>query len=222
MRISGSPPHQPKKIEAAQKSLDSYPKSPDAAKLAWNAAKASNAGRAGPPLAHGEAFPGKDEAARDVSRRNFLCADLLPDDRDGCLAAYPDALLHHAICKERRAPRYSWSLFFIFPFYFTAPALAVLVKYDVSHIAGGIRIRQIASLVTAWQSVDKSLLSVVDVNKDGIVQLAEIVIGGDIVVLATPEIVGLPHVISGLVAAGGSRAFDGRQVALDDRQCAVA
>ncbi|MGB9355739.1 MAG: cation acetate symporter, partial [Azonexus sp.] len=45
-----------------------------------------------------------------------------------------------------------------------------------------------------------------DINKDGIVQLAEIVIGGDLIVLATPEIAGLPYVISGLVAAGGLAA----------------
>jgi cation/acetate symporter len=47
---------------------------------------------------------------------------------------------------------------------------------------------------------------VTDINKDGVVQLAEIAIGGDIVVLATPEIAGLPYVISGLVAAGGLAA----------------
>ena len=39
-----------------------------------------------------------------------------------------------------------------------------------------------------------------DINGDGIVQRAELAIGGDIVVLATPEIAGLPYVISGLVA----------------------
>jgi cation/acetate symporter len=44
------------------------------------------------------------------------------------------------------------------------------------------------------------------VNKDGIVQLAEIVLGTDIIVLATPEIAGLPYVVSGLVAAGGLAA----------------
>jgi cation/acetate symporter len=43
-------------------------------------------------------------------------------------------------------------------------------------------------------------------NKDGIVQLSEIRLGQDIVVLATPEIAGLPYVISGLVAAGGLAA----------------
>jgi cation/acetate symporter len=46
----------------------------------------------------------------------------------------------------------------------------------------------------------------VDINKDGILQLAEISIGGDIIVLATPEIGGLPYVVSGMVAAGGLAA----------------
>jgi cation/acetate symporter len=47
---------------------------------------------------------------------------------------------------------------------------------------------------------------VVDINKDGILQLGEIKIGGDIIVLATPEIGGLPYVVSGMVAAGGLAA----------------
>jgi len=46
----------------------------------------------------------------------------------------------------------------------------------------------------------------VDINKDGIFQLGEMRIGGDIIVLATPEIGGLPYVISGMVAAGGLAA----------------
>jgi hypothetical protein len=54
--------------------------------------------------------------------------------------------------------------------------------------------------------VDKTLMAIVDINKDGMVQLAEITIGGDLIVLATPEIAGLPYVIAGLVAAGGLAA----------------
>ena len=38
------------------------------------------------------------------------------------------------------------------------------------------------------------------------VQLAEIAMDGDMLVLATPEIAGLPYVISALVAAGGLAA----------------
>ena len=50
------------------------------------------------------------------------------------------------------------------------------------------------------------MLAVVDANKDGLVQINEFFMRGDIVVLATPEIAGLPYVISGLVAAGGMAA----------------
>jgi len=99
-----------------------------------------------------------------------------------------------------------WSLFFIFLLYFTAPALAVLVKYEVYTLIVGTEFAKLPQWVASWARVDPSLLSVVDVNKDGILQLAEMAIGGDIVVLATPEIGGLPYVISGLVAAGGLAA----------------
>ena len=53
----------------------------------------------------------------------------------------------------------------------------------------------------SWSKVDPSLLSVIDINQDGILQLGEIRIGGDLIVLATPEIAGLPYVITGVVAS---------------------
>jgi cation/acetate symporter len=54
--------------------------------------------------------------------------------------------------------------------------------------------------------VDASLISVADVNGDNILQWGEIRLGADIIMLATPELGGLPYVISGLVAAGGLAA----------------
>jgi cation/acetate symporter len=99
-----------------------------------------------------------------------------------------------------------WSLFFIFLLYFTAPALAVLVKYDIYTLIVGSKFADLPSWVAGWQKVDAALLRIADINGDGIVQRAEISIGQDIVVLATPEIAGLPYVISGLVAAGGLAA----------------
>jgi cation/acetate symporter len=99
-----------------------------------------------------------------------------------------------------------WSLFFIFLLYFTAPALAVLVKYVVYSQVVGSSFASLPAWVAGWARVDPTLMAVSDINKDGIVQLAEMVIGGDIIVLATPEIAGLPYVISGLVAAGGLAA----------------
>jgi cation/acetate symporter len=99
-----------------------------------------------------------------------------------------------------------WSLFFIFLLYFTAPALAVLAKYEVYHNLVGTSFATLPSWVSNWAAVDKTLMSITDINLDGIIQLAEVAIGGDLIVLATPEIAGLPYVISGLVAAGGLAA----------------
>jgi len=100
----------------------------------------------------------------------------------------------------------TWSLFFIFLLYFTAPALAVLAKFDVYTLLVGTPFDKLPAWAASWSKVDPSLLSISDINKDGILQLAEMSIGGDIVVLATPEIAGLPYVVSGLVAAGGLAA----------------
>jgi cation/acetate symporter len=55
-----------------------------------------------------------------------------------------------------------------------------------------------------WSAV--GMLAISDANGDGILQINEFFMRGDIVVLATPEIAGLPYVISGLVAAGGMAA----------------
>jgi cation/acetate symporter len=191
-------------ITAAEKAAAAYPKDEAAAKAQWTK-DSGLAARAGPPLRHAEAFPGKDDAARDVSRRNFLALVF-------CLmvgtAALPHILMRYYTTPSVREARESvfWSLFFIFLLYFTAPALGVLAKFDVYSLVVGSEFAKLPAWVASWQKVDPSLLSIVDINRDGIVQLAEISIGGDIIVLATPEIAGLPYVVSGLVAAGGLAA----------------
>jgi len=55
-----------------------------------------------------------------------------------------------------------------------------------------------------WNSAN--LMFVSDFNGNGTLELNEFFMGGKAVVLATPEIAGLPYVISGLVAAGGMAA----------------
>ena len=191
-------------LAAAQKAVDTYPKDAAAAKAAWTK-DAAVKGRANAPLRHGEAFPAANEKARDITRKNFLALIF-------CLmvgtAALPHILMRYYTTPSVKSARDSvfWSLFFIFLLYFTAPALAVLVKFDIYTLLVGTEFAKLPAWVNSWQRVDPGLLSIVDVNKDGFVQLAEIAIGGDIVVLATPEIAGLPYVISGLVAAGGLAA----------------
>jgi cation/acetate symporter len=90
--------------------------------------------------------------------------------------------------------------------YLSAPALAVLVKYEVMNNLVGSSFDQLPNWMAQWARVDASLLSVEDMNGDGIVQFGEIRFGADLIMLATPEIAGLPYVISGLVAAGGLAA----------------
>jgi cation/acetate symporter len=194
-----------KAIEAAEKAVKEFPADVAAAKAAWSKDKADAAAKAAPVKAHAQPFPGKDEEAQNKARKNFLALVF-------CLmvgtAALPHILMRYYTTPSVKEARISvgWSLFFIFLLYFTAPALAILVKYEVYQNVVGTSFAQLPAWVANWAAVDKTLMAISDINKDGIVQLAEITIGGDLIVLATPEIAGLPYVISGLVAAGGLAA----------------
>jgi cation/acetate symporter len=105
----------------------------------------------------------------------------------------------------------AWSLLFILLLYLSAPALATLTKLNLldpnlpTSIIGK-PFADVANLewIKHWASV--GMVAVADQNNDGILQLNEFFMRPDIVVLATPEIAGLPYVISGLVAAGGLAA----------------
>ena len=190
-------------IKAAEAALAKFPDEAGYVK-GLNGQRAA-AARGNPPLPHATAFPGKDEAAQNKARKNFLALIF-------CLmvgtAALPHILMRFYTTPSVKEARQSvtWSLFFIFLLYFSAPALAVLVKFVMYNDIVGSTYASLPAWVQNWSRVDPGLLSIVDLNKDGIVQLAEISIGADIVVLATPEIAGLPYVISGLVAAGGLAA----------------
>jgi cation/acetate symporter len=201
-------------VQAAEKALAAVPKDEEAAKKEWTAAKAAADARTRPlggMPRHAQAYAGdpngdeKAQKAFNESRRNFLALVF-------CLmvgtAALPHILMRYYTTPSVKEARQSvtWSLFFIFLLYFTAPALAVLVKYEVLNVLVGTPFDQLPAWVGAWAKVDPTLLSVTDINKDGLFQLGEMRIGGDIIVLATPEIAGLPYVISGMVAAGGLAA----------------
>jgi len=192
-------------IRAAEKLLADFPKSVDEAGSKWIADRNAANARAAPPLKHAEPFSAPTEQGRDIKRRNFLALIF-------CLmvgtAALPHILMRYYTTPSVNEARVSvfWSLFFIFLLYFTAPALAVLVKFEVYQNLIGSKIADLPGWVASWAKVDPALMRIQDVNHDGILQLSELTLGQDIVVLATPEIAGLPYVISGLVAAGGLAA----------------
>ena len=128
-------------------------------------------------------------------------------------ASLPHILMRYFTTPSVKSARRSvaWSLFFIFLLYFTAPALATFTKLQIldPNLASGIIGKAIADVnaldwIQKWSTV--GFLAISDSNGDGLLQINEFFMRGDIVVLATPEIAGLPYVISGLVAAGGMAA----------------
>ncbi len=128
-------------------------------------------------------------------------------------ASLPHILMRYFTTPSVRDARKSvaWSLLFIFLLYFTAPALATFTKLQIldPNLATGIigkAFSDVAALdwIQNWSNVGMIALS--DSNGDGILQINEFFMRSGIVVLATPEIAGLPYVVSGLVAAGGMAA----------------
>ncbi len=201
-------------IQAADKAMASLPKNEAQARELWTRSKAANEARA-KPLAgmppHAQQFAGDPDGSLaerktfDSARRNFLALVF-------CLmfgtAALPHILVRSYTTPSVREARESvaWSIFFISVLYVTAPALAVLVKFEVFNGLVGLPFDRLPAWIANWSKIDPNLVSVIDINRDGILQLGELRIGGDLIVLATPEIAGLPYVISGMVAAGGLAA----------------
>ena len=192
-------------VRSLERELASYPASVEQAQMAWSKARDDYALRATAPQPHAEPFASRAYESPDAVRHNFLAIVL-------CLmmgtAGLPHILMRSYTTPSVDAARKSvfWSLFFILLLYLMAPALAILVKFEIYSNLVGTRFAELPSWVHAWSAVDRSLLSILDLNQDGIVQLAEIQMGADVVVLAGPEIGGLPYVVSGLVAAGALAA----------------
>ncbi|MCW5236721.1 VC_2705 family sodium/solute symporter [Verminephrobacter eiseniae] len=201
-------------IIAANRELAALPRDADAARARWSREMQENYERARPLgglPAHSQAYPGdpdgtpQEQRDYELARRNFLALMF-------CLmvgtAGLPHLLTRYYTVPSVAAVRSSvgWSLFFIALLYLSAPALAVLVKFEVMQNLVGSSFATLPNWIAQWARVDGSLLSVQDVNRDGLIQLGEIRLGTDLIMLATPELGGLPYVVSGMVAAGGLAA----------------
>jgi len=199
-------------IVAANRELAALPKDVAGARELWTRAMNESLERSKPlgglPR-HGNPFAGNPSdggpAAGESPRANFLALIFV--------LMVGTAGLPHVLTRFYTTPtvvesRYSvaWALFFIVLIYLSVPALAVLVKFEVMQGLVGSSFDNLPGWIVQWAKVDSSLISVTDINRDGILQFGEIRLGADIIMLATPEIGGLPYVVSGLVAAGGLAA----------------
>ncbi|RJQ38954.1 MAG: cation acetate symporter [Nitrospiraceae bacterium] len=182
--------------EKIEKDIKALPNDAEDAKEKWTAAKTDAAGRSKPMKPYVEPF-----ARLDMKNMLALTFCLMVGT-----AGLPHILMRYYTVPSVKEARTSvgWSLFFIFLLYFTAPAYAAFARNEILTTVVGAQFANLPSWIASWGKV--GLFKVVDMNGDGIVQFAEMIINTDVIVLATPEIAGLPYVVSGLVAAGGLAA----------------
>jgi cation/acetate symporter len=137
-------------------------------------------------------------------------------------ASLPHILMRYFTTPSVREARVSvgWSLFFIFLLYFSAPAYAAFSKLEVYTNIIGRDLNAIRPWLFQWgelgliqicgknaPTLDAVIAACKAIpNHPGVLRFQDFVINTDVIVLSTPEIAGLPYVISGLVAAGGLAA----------------
>lgn len=137
-------------------------------------------------------------------------------------ASLPHILMRYFTTPSVREARQSvaWSLFFIFLLYFSAPAYAAFSKLEVYTNIIGRDLTAIRPWLFQWGELGlikvcgqnainaDALIAACKAiaNHPGVLRFQDFAIDTDVIVLSTPEIAGLPYVISGLVAAGGLAA----------------
>jgi len=103
-----------------------------------------------------------------------------------------------------------WALLFIMILYTTAPAIAVFSRTNMIETVNNQEYKNMPDWFTTWE--ETGLLSFNDKNNDGKIQYLadtsknELIVDKDIMVLANPEIAGLPNWVIALVAAGALAA----------------
>jgi cation/acetate symporter len=133
--------------------------------------------------------------------------------------------LPHVIVRFYTVPRVrdarlsvGWALVFIAILYTTAPAVAVFARTNLLNTVAGEVYAELPPWFKNWEAT--KLVAFEDRNGDGLVQYVgphatdahgrtienELTIDPDIMVLANPEIAGLPDWVVALVAAGGLAA----------------
>ena len=127
--------------------------------------------------------------------------------------------LPHVIIRFYTVPRVrdarvsvGWALIFIALLYTTAPAIAVFARTNLINSVSGTPYSEVPEWFTNWEAT--GLLSFDDADGDGLIRFVgpdspmtnELSVDSDIMVLANPEISGLPNWVVGLVAAGGLAA----------------
>lgn len=194
-----------KELKALERRLVEYPKDPAHAYEVWQGQKKEAQIKSQTAIPSMDPSSNKGVGVSNLDNVNFVLLIF-------CLmfgtASLPHILTRYYTTTSVSATRYSvfWTLLFVALFYFSVPALAAMVKLELFKNLVGVSYADLPTWVLQWRKLDPPILSISDINGDGFVQWAELSISPDMVILAAPEIAGLPYVISGLVAAGALAA----------------
>ena len=126
-------------------------------------------------------------------------------------AGLPHVIVRFYTAKSVRAARYSalWAIFFIALLYTTAPSVAAFTKLQIMKDLNGTTLADAPGWFNTWSDVGlittASGAPVSDLGSNAF-GYTDVMINNDIIVLASPEIGGLPAPIVGLVAAGALAA----------------
>lgn len=123
-------------------------------------------------------------------------------------ASLPHVLTRYACASSVSSARgaVAWTIVIVGLFYLTVPALAVMVKVELLTRLPGLALRDLPPWVAQWRQLDTPMITVADVLHDARVHWAGVQVDPDMIVLAAPEIAGLPAYVSGMVAAGALAA----------------
>ncbi len=127
-------------------------------------------------------------------------------------AGLPHVLIRFYTVPSARAARWSvmWALVFIGLLYTTAPAVATFARVNMVQTLHGAAYDEAPEWFLSWEKT--GLIRFEDKDGDGVITYApddatnELHVDRDIMVLANPEIAGLPAWVVALVAAGGLAA----------------
>ncbi|GGE59869.1 sodium/solute symporter [Nesterenkonia cremea] len=151
-----------------------------------------------------EAFAGRDGGQLDVF---LVTASLMLGT-----AGLPHVIIRFYTTKTVRGARFSafWALFFISLLYLTAPAVGAFTNLNLLRGAQGSTADELPSWIDPWADAGYVTLNaedgLIDTVSNDAASGADLIVSNDILVLASPEIGGLPAPIIGLMAAGGMAA----------------
>jgi cation/acetate symporter len=127
-------------------------------------------------------------------------------------AGLPHVIIRFYTTRSVRGARFSafWALLFIALLYTTAPAVGAFTKLNLMEGVQGVAADALPAWVQNWAAtglvtVSSGASTITSLSNDP-ESGADLIVNNDILVLATPEIAGLPAPIVGLVAAGGLAA----------------